>query len=61
MAFRVVLSFNHPGEVVIELQADFTDPSYEQAILYADLYDDVRIQVRALFTNIKRSSHNVIK
>ena len=44
-AFRVVLSCNHPGEVVIRLQAVFTDPTYEQAVPHAHLYDDVRIQV----------------
>ena len=44
-AFRVVLSCNRPGEVVIKLQAVFTDPTYKQAIFHAHLYDDVRIQV----------------
>ena len=33
---------NHPGEVVIKLQAVIADPAYEQAIPQADLYDDVR-------------------
>ena len=46
---------------MIKLQAVFTDPSFEQAVLYADLYDDVRIQVSVLFTNIKRLTHKVIK
>ncbi|XP_046861323.1 nuclear pore membrane glycoprotein 210-like isoform X1 [Xenia sp. Carnegie-2017] len=43
--FRVVLSCKHPGEVIIKLKAVFADPTYEQAILTADLFDDVRIQV----------------
>lgn len=44
-AFRVVLSCKHPGEVIIKLKVVFAYPTYEQAILTADLYDDVRIQV----------------
>ena len=33
---------------MIKLQAVITDPSYEQTIPLADLYDDVRIQVNIL-------------
>ena len=31
---------------MIKLQTVFTQPTYEQAILHAHLYDDVRIQVK---------------
>ena len=55
-AFRVVLSCDQPGEVVIKLQALFIDHTVKQAVDNADLYDDVRIQVNDTSSWLFRST-----